>query len=130
MRPFANSPIWPVIDKLGDLTAIPEKWSIHIFSLQCGFLDRNYNAINLARLWLNDPPSLFMNGALFIQFRLPFWIGLHIRFHPKYLFQTGLGWKANGRLAILCRVQTDESAASGMDGPNYGQASGFSDGTH
>ena len=128
-RPFPNSPAWKIIDLLGDHTAISK--SIHVLSLQCGFFDHIYDgAFNLGRFWWKDTPSLFMNGVLFFQLRLPFWVGLQLRLHPKYLFQTGLGWKANGRLAMLFRVQTDTSAAIGMDGPNTGQATGFNDGTH
>ena len=129
-RPFPNSPLWPLIDWLGDKTAIPETWSIHVLSIQIGFFDRLYSgAFDVVRTWYKDPPSLFMNGMVFVQVRLPFWVGFGIRFHPRYFFQCGLGWKGNGRLALLLRIQTDESAATGMDGSNYGQATGLMDGT-
>lgn len=129
-RPFSSSPLWPVIDWLGDKTAIPEAWSLHLFSVQIGFFDRLYSgAFDVMRFWYKDPPSLFMNGVVFAQLRLPFWVGLGIRFSPSHFFQCGIGWKGNGRLAILLRIQTDESAEEGMDGPNYGQAIGMMDGT-
>ncbi len=48
----------------------------------------------------------------------------------KALLQVGAGWKLNGRIALLLRVQSDASSAAGSSGPNYGQASGFDYGTH
>lgn len=69
-----------------------------------------------------------MNAALFVQLRLPFWVGIQIRPFTKKYFQCGFGWKGNGRLAVLFRFQTDESSAVGMDGPNYGQATYMNDG--
>lgn len=68
--------------------------------------------------------SLYYNGLVFIRVALPFWIGLHIRFGKRYL-QAGIGWKLNGRFGLIFRIQTDESAAEGTHGPNYGQAKGF-----
>ncbi len=72
-----------------------------------------------------------MNGIIFAQIRAPFWIGLMIRWcgtcSPSY-WQGGIGWKGNGRLALLFRFQTDTSAAAGMDGPNSGQPQAWADG--
>lgn len=129
-RPFANSQIWKLIDWLGERTCIPENWSVHVLSLQCGFFDHTYTGcFNLSRLWFRDTPSLFMNGVFFIQLRLPFWIGFQIRPFTSRYFQCGIGWKGNGRLAVLLRIQTDKGSAEGMDGPNYGQATYMDDGT-
>ena len=130
MRPFSTSTIWKLIDWLGDHTAIPKSWSIHLISFQCGFIDRIYSksAFNIVRLWYRDTPSLFMNGLLFLQLRLPFWVGIQIRPFTKRYLQCGFGWKGNGRLALLLRIQTDESSAIGMDGPNYGQTTYMNDG--
>lgn len=129
MRPFANSRIWPVIDWLGDHTAIPEAWSIHLLSLQFGFFDTKYpGAFDIFRIWHQDPPSLFMNGFFFIQFRLPFWVGVQFRPFTTDYIQLGFGWKGNGRFGIPIRRQHDESSAIGMDGPNYGQATYMNDG--
>ncbi len=130
-RPFVNlTTMWKVIDRLGDHTAIPEKYSIHILSLQLGMFDMTYKgAFDILRVWYRDPPSLFMNGVLFLQLRLPFWVGLQLRPSTKKYLQCGIGWKGNGRLAALFRVQSDESGADGMDGANSGQASGLNDGT-
>lgn len=155
-RPFPTSSLWIFLDWLGNKTAIPEKYSIHVLSLQCGFLDRIHSrsAFNLARLWFRDPPSLFMNGALFLQIRLPFWVGIQIRPFTERYFQAGLGFKGNSRFAmgfywvifwpVLCllfgwswwyltllamiRFQTDESSAAGMDFQNHSQATYMNDG--
>lgn len=131
MRPFAQyTTLWKIIDWLGDHTAIPDKYSIHILSLQFGMFDSVYQgAFDVFRIWYKDPPALYMNGFFFLQLRLPFWIGIQIRPFTQRYFQCGIGWKGNGRLAILCRIQTDESAAAGMDGVNVGQASFMNDGT-
>jgi hypothetical protein len=126
-RPFPDSQIWPVIDWLGDHTAIPESWSIHLISLQCVFKKVTGRWMPV-RIWTIDPPSLFMNGAFFIMLRLPFWIGIQIRPFTERYFQCGIGWKGNGRLGILFRFLHDDSAAAGMDGPNYGQATYMNDG--
>jgi hypothetical protein len=126
MRPFATSKLWPIIDWLGDHTAIPERYSIHLLSLQCGFFDKY--GFTLARLIYRDPPSLFMNGAFYLQIRLPFWVGIQIRPFTKRYFQCGFGWKGNGRAAILFRFQTDESSAAGMDFQNHSQATYMNDG--
>lgn len=67
-------------------------------------------------------------GALFLQIRLPFWMGIQIRPFTKRYFQCGLGFKGNGRFAVLFRFQTDESSAAGMDYPNYNQATYMNDG--
>lgn len=73
--------------------------------------------------------SLFYNGAVFIRVALPFWIGIHIRPTVKNFLQVGIGWKLNGRFGAIFRWQSDESAAEGTHGPNYGQATGWGCGT-
>lgn len=82
--------------------------------------------------------SLFFNAVLF--FRMTFIgifpAGIFASFRwsassvKKALFQTGFGWKLNGRFAATLRVQSDASSAAGSTGPNYGQATGFEYGTH
>lgn len=131
VRAFTNTKwgaaIWSAIDWLGNKTAIPEKWSIHMFSVQWGW-GPSWKNIRFYLGPRNDPPSLFMNGIIFFQIRFPFWIGLMVRWcgscSPSY-WQGGLGWKGNGRFAILFRLQTDASAAKGMDFPNVGQSNGW-----
>lgn len=46
--------------------------------------------------------------------------------HPP---RFGIGWKLNGRFGAIFRWQSDESAAEGTHGPNYGQATGWECGT-
>jgi hypothetical protein len=74
--------------------------------------------------------ALFYNAQFFLRLSLPFGVFFGLRLGPIYLFQCGIGWKLNGRFAILFRLQTDASAAAGVSGPNYGQSTGYSYGTH
>jgi hypothetical protein len=74
--------------------------------------------------------ALFYNAVFFVRLVFPFGAFFHMRLGSNYLFQCGLGWKLNGRAAILFRMQTDASAAAGTSGPNYGQSSGYEYGTH
>ena len=73
----------------------------------------------------NAGSSLFYNGVFFIRIMLPFWIGIQIRPTTEYYSQVGFGWKLNGRLGVIFRVQSDKSAAAGTHGPNYGHANGW-----
>lgn len=80
-----------------------------------------------------DNESLFYNAVFFIRFNWPLGIFIHIRWADKArraFLQTGLGWKLNGRISAILRIQSDESAAAGVSGPNLGQATGFNFGTH
>lgn len=90
----------------------------------------------LGRAWFGNQPwdsSLFWNGVGFVRISLPFWIGIGIRWSGsatgKAYVQTGIGWKGNGRFGILLRGQSDKSSAAGVSGPNYGQATGWDEGT-
>lgn len=78
--------------------------------------------------------SQFYNAVLFLRLSLPFGIFASCRWSAaidtKALFQCGIGWKLNGRFGLTFRVQSDTSAAAGESGPNYGQATGFTYGTH
>ena len=74
--------------------------------------------------------SLFYNAQFFLRLSLPLGIFFGMRLTTERLFQCGIGWKLNGRLAVLFRFQTDESAAKGVTGPNYGQSTGWDYGTH
>ncbi len=135
MRPFPKSPLWRLIDWTGDKTALPERWVVPVASLQWGFgsVERP-NPANLRLLTgpASDTGSLYQNGLLFARVALPCFIGLQIRWGGAAMrlayLQTHAGWKLNGRLAIAFRVQSDTSAAAGMDAPNPGQAVGFADG--
>lgn len=72
----------------------------------------------------------FYNAVFFIRVGYPFAIFIGIRYALDHLFQGGIGWKQNGRFAILCRFQTDESAARGTHAPNLNQAQGWDYGVH
>jgi hypothetical protein len=78
--------------------------------------------------------SLFMNAVFFFRLNWPLGIFWSIRWsessEKKALLQSGIGFKLNGRFAILLRAQSDETSARGVTGPNYGQARGFEYGTH
>lgn len=106
----------------------------------------------LVRNWTVQ--SLFYNGLAFLRVLKPFGVFFMVRSRARILYGS-LGWKVNGRLTIglgpvliplaawfvgwwalwllptlfALRVQSDESAAAGDQGPNYGQAGGFIDGT-
>ena len=78
--------------------------------------------------------SLFYNGVFFIRFNWP--LGLFGSFRwsaatdRKALFQFGIGFKLNGRFALLLRVQSDKTSAAGVTGKNMGQRTGFDYGCH
>jgi hypothetical protein len=78
--------------------------------------------------------ALFFNAVFFLRLNWPAGIFLAFRWSAssirKALFQTGAGFKLNGRFAILLRVQSDATAAAGVNGPNHGQAQGFQFGPH
>jgi len=78
--------------------------------------------------------SLFFNAVFFLRFSLPFGVFFSFRWSSatdkKSLLQTGFGWKLNGRLAVLLRIQSDISSAKGVTGPNVNQAVGFYYGPH
>lgn len=135
-RPLASwTWLWSAVDWLGDVTAIPESWVHSLVSVLWGWGTRerpDFSNIEVKFLEPN-PPSLYMNGPLFIRVAFPFYVGVMIRWSAsssrRAFLQTHIGWKLNGRLALAFRVQSDLSAAEGMDFFNYGQASGFSYGT-
>lgn len=131
MRPFTDSKIWFVIDWLGEKTTIPEKYIFPIFCAQYGYGTQdkpNFRNIRILLGKASDTQSLYMNGILFFRFALPFYISLQLKFSRDIRYQFGLGWKLNGRFTITARRQSTDSAATGMDGYNYGQAIGWEDG--
>jgi hypothetical protein len=79
--------------------------------------------------FLTHGDSLYYNAPVFIRISFPFFIGVHVRWSgsetKSAFFQTHVGWKPNGRLALALRVQSDPSAERGMDFPNPGQARGW-----
>lgn len=78
--------------------------------------------------------SLFYNAVFFARVVWPFGIFASVRWSgsttAKALLQAGIGWKLNGRFGLTLRIQSDASSAAGSSGPNFGQATGFSYGTH
>lgn len=76
-----------------------------------------------------DRTSLFYNGVLFLRFCWPFGMWFHFKPVSYGRFQCGVGWKLNGRVAILFRIQSDAAAARGVTGPNLGQATAWERGT-
>lgn len=78
--------------------------------------------------------SLFYNAVFFLRLNWPLGIFGAVRWSSssttKALLQLGAGWKLNGRIALLLRIQSDATSAAGASGPNYGQATGFDYGTH
>lgn len=76
--------------------------------------------------------SLYYNALLFVRVNLPFGIFFGVRWsgrtdHKAFL-HVGLGWKLNGTFAMTFRIQSDETAARGTNGPNVGQAIGWEGG--
>lgn len=92
-----------------------------------------FNAVFFLR-WTITPLTYLMQFALVCWFRhwWPLVFGVFIHFRPvlNQLFQTGIGYKLNGRLGLPFRFQSDASAAAGTTGPNLGQATGFNYGPH
>lgn len=73
--------------------------------------------------------SLFYNGHFFVRISFPFGIWLHWKPYSDLRVQLGIGWKLNGRFGVVARVQSDDEAAAGTHGPNFGQARKWDRGT-
>ena len=138
---------------LGNLTAVPTEW---VRSIAVAWIFKDAGAWCLTPRWCGTE-SLFYNAQFFLRVSLPFGIFFGMRLGSTHLFQCSIGWKLNGRLnlnpigvalipalwffagfwswwllasLVLYRIQTDTSAAAGVTGPNYGQATGYDFGTH
>lgn len=78
----------------------------------------------------------FFNAIFFMRLTFPLGLFVQIRWSDKLVgkqfIQYGFGYKNSGRIAVLCRVQSDASSAIGYhEGlPNLGQAQGFEYGGH
>lgn len=123
-----GEPSW--LWRLGNATAIDSN-SVRSVGIAWGFNDGN------AWCWIprvTSNESLFYNALLFVRLSLPAGIFASVRWSAsstkRALLQIGLGWKLNGRLAILLRIQSDAASAAGSTGPNHGQATGFDFGPH
>lgn len=77
--------------------------------------------------------SLFYNAVFFIRFLWPlgiFWMMRWAAEGTRAYWQSGFGFKLNGRFSITFRIQGDKASAEGVTGPNLGQATGFNYGPH
>lgn len=124
----AGEPRW--LWWLGNTTAIDSD-SVRSLGIAWGFKENGH--------WQWTPritpnKSLYYNALLFVRFLLPGGLFVSLRWSSsttkRALLQLGAGWKLNGRLAIILRVQSDAASAAGATGPNIGQATGFDFGTH
>ena len=115
---------------LGNATAIDD---IKIKSIGIAWLFKENGA------WVFTPrvtgeQSLFFNAVFFLRLSLPFGVFASFRWSSsttkRALFQTGIGWKLNGRIGLPFRFQSDTSSAAGVTGANLGQAQAFSYGSH
>lgn len=106
-----------------------------------------YNGIFFGRVvmaWSMLPVVCLLHFFVSLLFPLSIWwfiplvfgAGIHVRWSAKpslfgrEFLQVWIGYKKNGDFALTQREQTDESAAAGTYGHNYGQAQGWSCGTH
>lgn len=76
--------------------------------------------------------ALYANGLFFLRVNWPLGIFVLVRWSgstsKKSQLHLGLGYKLNGRITITCRVQSDDTAERGVNGPNWGQAKGWDPG--
>ena len=80
---------------------------------------------------LCETKSLFYNAVFFLRLSLPFGFHFGLKIIKNRSIQTTIGWKLNGRFGFyLFRAMTDESAARGVQGPAFGQSTGWDFGTH
>ena len=116
--------------KIGNLTAIDSDW---VRSVGVAWLFKDGGRWKFAPR-ITGNTSLFYNAVFFLRLSLPFGVFWSIRGSgssaKKALWQAGIGWQLNGRLAVLLRFQSDKSSATGVTGPNFGQSGGFEYGTH
>lgn len=124
----SGEPTW--LWRLGNATAIDSD-SVRSVGIAWGFKD-GASWCWMPRFTGND--SLYYNALLFVRLSLPAGLFASVRWSAsstsKALLQIGAGWKLNGRLAILVRIQSDAASAAGSTGPNLGQATGFEFGPH
>ena len=77
--------------------------------------------------------SLFFNAVIFVRILWPFGLYWMLRWSAtgsRAYWQSGFGFKGNGRFSITFRIQGDKASAAGVTGPNLGQAQGFDFGPH
>lgn len=116
---------------------VPEKFILPLFSVCLGYKKKSDGKWGGNVAFGKDKTmSLFYNGMFYVRVMLPFFVGLQIRWAGKDInaqeyLQTYLGIKLNGEWAVIprFRIQSDVSAGNGTTGPNYGQATGWNEGT-
>lgn len=141
-----------ILDRITAALTIPPTWAVPLVSIAIGYRtdqtftqhgtehDASDDRAIRVRGWAakivigrDDTDSLYQNAAIFVRINL---IGIWcmIRWSGKAgirsFLQTGIGWKLNGVPAVLFRIQSDESAEAGMNGPNWGQGKGWNKGPH
>lgn len=125
----ARRKLAPLVDRLN----IDPRYVVRVVSGCFGFRTQKGWAVGWLAFGNAMSESLYYNGMLYFRVCLPFWIGLGVRWRGtgvgKEYWQGGLGWKTNGQFGANFRIQSDESAAAGTTGPNYGQAVGWNEGT-
>lgn len=119
---------------LGNATALPVEVIHPLIALHLGYTVEGKWRLGRITLGRRDDRSLYYNAVCYVRLMLPFWIGIQVRWggsHPawKEYLQIGLGWKGNGRLGVILRIQSDFASSRGVRGPNFGQAQGWEDGT-
>lgn len=123
-----GEPFW--LYWLGNATAIDDKY---VKSIGIAWLFKEGGKWKFIPR-ITGQQSLFFNAVFFLRLSLPFGVFFSFRWSAssvkKALLQTGIGWKLNGRLAVLLRIQSDISSAKGVTGPNVNQAVGFYYGSH
>jgi len=120
-------------DRITNVLDLPERRIVPLVAVCIGFKRYGRWVPGWVRFGHAADQSLFYNGVFFCRFALPFFIGFGIRWSgsttSRAFLQTYFGWKLNGQFSIVFRIQSDQSAAAGYTGPNYGQASGWNEGT-
>lgn len=109
-----------ILWKLGNWTTVPIEW-VKSIGFAFGYLFKGdfyltpFTTKGTGFEYMATD-ALFWNAAFFIRFCLPLGVFVHIRWSGgtgKSYCQFGLGWKLNGRLAFLFRIQSDDSAKVG-----------------
>lgn len=108
------TPAW--VSKIQEKLSIPIYWIKPIFSIQWGWgTQSESNWRNVRIKFLEDTPSLYMNGVLFFGIQWPFFINLMIRWSKTSYLQTHAGWRpVDGAPVIVFRIQADSSAQGGL----------------
>jgi hypothetical protein len=134
---------WPLLLDTDSIESIGVAWLFKEDDRWCfmprvtGDVSLFYNAVFFVRY--ATVPAVFFVQVLAVLITGWWWLMLFgvfasVRWSAsstaRALLQFGAGWKLNGRIAVLLRIQSDATSAAGSSGPNFGQATGFDFGTH